>query len=138
MTTTWSNSLKTGLEWQDAQHRELIDEMDLLLNSMETGASREALVEIFYFLDSYVIHHFGEEKTAMEKARYPELGLHLLEHTIFITSLVELKSDLSKNDVSPELKAKTKDQLIDWFVKHIGQVDKKLGAFLITNGLEEA
>lgn len=129
MAFEWSNNLSTGIDWQDRQHKELFKRINSLIEAMSVGLGKEEVLKIFKFLDDYFIVHFEAEEQAMNKYHYPGTLSHLAEHTRFIEEAAKLKKECEEG-ITTALVLKTKRQLVDWLIYHIGAVDKTFGAFI--------
>ena len=129
MAIEWSDSLLTGLEWQDFQHRELFSRIDSLLDAMDMGYGKDEVLRLFDFLDEYFVIHFEAEEQAMHKYDYPDTLAHLKEHTRFIDDIAKLRSD-AMHGVSTGLVIQVQSRVVDWLINHVGSIDKSLGAFM--------
>ncbi|MBI4950181.1 MAG: hemerythrin family protein [Deltaproteobacteria bacterium] len=129
MAIEWSNSLSTGLLWQDTQHKELFRRINNLLEAMNVGRGKEEVMKLFQFLDDYFVVHFEAEEQAMGKFNYPQMVSHLAEHTRFIEDISKLSAECGKN-MTTGLVIKVQRQVVDWLINHIGGIDKELGKFL--------
>jgi hemerythrin len=128
MALKWKEQYSTGVWWQDKQHRELFDRLGMLLAGWSI-AIREDISELFNFLESYAIRHFSSEEASMEKSGYSGRRAHSGEHRKFLQELAALKAEFE--DAAPlALIIKVQRQLVDWFLNHIGNMDKSLGAFI--------
>lgn len=136
MSIEWSNSLSTGLEWQDRHHKELFKRINSLLEAMTIGYGKEELVKVFDFLDAYFVYHFEAEEQAMSKFNYPGMLAHLAEHTGFIERVTKLREECRKGP-STALAIRTQREVVDWLLNHIGGIDKTLGAFILKAGYEK-
>ena len=129
MAPKWKEQYSTGVWWQDKQHKELFTRLGKLLDAMEINRVRGDIQDLFEFLESYTIRHFTSEEAAMEKACYSGRRAHMAEHRRFLQELAALKAEF-EDDATLALVIKVQRQLVDWFVSHIGNMDKSLGAFL--------
>lgn len=136
MSIEWSNTLSTGLEWQDRHHKELFKRINKLLDAMTLGYGKDELVKVFDFLDDYFVFHFEAEEQAMSKFSYPGMITHLAEHTGFIERISELRDECKKGP-STALAIRTQREIVDWLLNHIGGIDKTLGAFILKAGYEK-
>lgn len=130
MALEWSNSLSTGIKWQDQQHRELFNRINNLLDAMNVGMGKEELTKLFKFLDEYFIVHFEAEEQAMHKSDFPHTLEHIAEHTRFIDQMGKLKEEARTEGVSIKLVIQTQREMVDWLVNHIGGEDKALAEHL--------
>ncbi|MBI5234777.1 MAG: hemerythrin family protein [Deltaproteobacteria bacterium] len=132
MTLEWKKDFLTGLYWQDEQHKELFKRADRFVRAVdERHAALEAL-ELFAFLDEYIVTHLDAEEQAMTTHNYPAVIEHLAEHTAFIEDVARLKKQLTTTnaaDCSIALSALS-TRVCDWFFDHITTVDKEMGEFI--------
>ncbi|MEE9543326.1 MAG: bacteriohemerythrin [Thermodesulfobacteriota bacterium] len=126
-----SDRLKTGVDWQDAQHREFISRIERLMAAMDEGRESEEISGLFDFLGAYVLVHFGAEEVRMEKLGFKGMESHLLEHDHFKYELDELLEEFREDGATQYLAMQIKRRLLDWFVNHIGGIDQMLGGFLL-------
>ncbi len=129
MAIEWSQSLSTGIEWQDFQHRELFSRINSLLDAMELGLGRSEVLKLIEFLDEYVVVHFDAEEQAMHKYGYPDTLAHLEEHTRFVDYVAGVRKD-AEDGVSSGLVIKVQSRIVDWLLNHVGGIDKSLGEFI--------
>lgn len=129
MALKWKEQYSTGVWWQDKQHKELFDRLGMLLDALEHSRVREDISALFEFLESYAIRHFTSEEAAMERTGYSGRRAHSGEHRRFLQELSALKTEFEEA-ATLALIIKVQRQLAEWFVSHIGNMDKSLGAFL--------
>ena len=129
MAGLWTKTLETGLKWQDDQHRELFRRIEALIDAINMGLGRDEVLKLFSFLDEYFVVHFEAEERAMDRYDYPEAAEHLAEHTRFIGDIERLEKEAA-GGVSTSLVVKTREEVSNWLVEHIGRVDRKLAEFL--------
>jgi len=130
MAIEWSDSFSTGVVWQDRQHKELFRRMNSLLDAMDIGRGKDEVKKTFTFLDEYFVVHFEAEEQAMNRHHYPGLIEHLGEHMGFIDRVSALRKECEAAPPTTALVIKVQSMVVDWFVKHIGTDDKRLGKFL--------
>ena len=71
MRAEFDESLVTGNEMIDSQHKELIDKINKLLDSCETSKDKLVAVKTLDYLADYTEFHFGEEEKLQESITYP-------------------------------------------------------------------
>ena len=130
MAIEWSESLSTGVDWQDAQHKELFRRINALLDAMNVGMGKEEVSKLFTFLDEYFVVHFDAEEKAMHQLGYGNTLAHLAEHTRFIEDVSSLAREASEG-VTTSLLIKVQRRVVDWLINHIGGIDKGLGAAML-------
>ena len=120
---------KTGVLWQDIQHKELIHTIKKMSAPTIQNSAVSSYTQTSAFLVMYAHHHFNLEEGYMEEYEYPDLEFHKKAHREFI---IELKK-FRKKFPTYSLKAVDvlKTNLQSWILNHIYGNDKKLGAFIV-------
>ncbi|HEY9662194.1 MAG TPA: hemerythrin family protein [Allocoleopsis sp.] len=122
----WNDSLAIGIPEIDQQHRQLIDQLNILVDAMHANRGREEIQRIVGFLDMYVNQHFGFEEACMQRHQCPVAGQNNQAHAQFRQTLAEVKAELNTKGSSVALAIKVNEQLLDWFVNHIKKIDRAL------------
>ncbi len=132
MTIEWSEALASGSSEIDTQHKELFLRINNLLAAQEKkGAVDMAEVSrIVAYLTEYVVFHFGNEETLMDKYSYSSASGHKAQHAQFVKVFERLKNRMISEGISPQLQQETKDLVVDWLLNHIKYSDRALGAYL--------
>ncbi|MEK6531816.1 MAG: bacteriohemerythrin [Deltaproteobacteria bacterium] len=127
-----SSAMATGLDWQDAEHRELFNRANALIEAMEKNRGKEELASTFKFLDDYIKGHFRKEEVQMEQLKYGDYLTHKQMHQKFVLTISGLKGKLNSLQEPKIIAEETRKFLSDWLYEHIAKTDKKLGAFLVS------
>ncbi|MDX2471395.1 MAG: hemerythrin family protein [SAR324 cluster bacterium] len=140
---------RTGVKWQDDQHRTLFETFDKLEKSLAKKDKAE-IETVILFLSDYVEDHFKQEEEVMRAANFSGLSEHLDEHTRFQNMIEKIKinwfstldddlidffeefSDLV-DDTKEEIPNELYFFLSIWFTIHIKRLDQTLGKFMIQN-----
>lgn len=122
----WNDSLKIGIPEIDAQHKQLIDQLNFLVDAMHVSKGKEEIQKIISFLDLYVAKHFSHEEGCMHRYQCPLAGNNATAHATFIQSLIEIKQEITQKGSSIQLAIRVNEQLLDWFVNHIKKIDTSL------------
>ena len=80
MRAEFDDTLVTGNEMIDSQHKELIAKINGLLDSCEEGNDKLAAVRTLDYLAEYMDFHFTAEEKLQEELAYPGLKEHKEEH----------------------------------------------------------
>ena len=131
----WSDKLSVGIDLIDTQHKSLIEKIAHLEDAIRTGQGPAEIIRVLDFLIDYTDYHFGTEEKNMRAFDYPELPAHIEKHTEFKTTLANLGDDFREEGATQGLADSIETLLMNWFVKHIQDVDNKFGAFLRENDL---
>jgi hemerythrin len=130
MPLEWSAELSVGVPVIDAQHREVFDAVNSLIEAMKDGCGRARVRQTFEALGAYVTTHFETEERLMRETGYPELKHHCARHRAFVDAFVALKARFEKSGASASLTVDLQRSLCDWLREHVPDCDLKLARFL--------
>ena len=130
MAVQWTPALSVGVEIIDEQHRELFRRFNDLIDACHQHKGKEKVEELLGFLDDYVITHFREEESLMDRYSYSDAEEHKEQHRYFKRKLKALQQDLLKDGPNLNLVVNTNQTTLRWLVEHIKRVDTKLGSYL--------
>lgn len=123
-----TKDLETGNLTIDREHRELLDNVNKLMDACSSGAGRAAVDPAAKFLLSYVDRHFAHEEELQKKSSYPGYNNHHLFHENYKRKLKEIVSGFSASVSIADLSNLTTH--IGILVSHIRTEDRKLGDYL--------
>jgi len=130
MRIEWTGDLDTGVSEIDAQHRELLERINALLEVCAGSRPRHEARRVIDFLEEYVVTHFNTEEKLMTASDYPEYRRHKEEHAIFIERLADVKRKFHDEGAAADVLHLATRTLIEWQDVHIRRTDRKLGEFL--------
>jgi hemerythrin len=131
MIIEFDESLITGNDTIDTQHRELIERIAKFVQSCEDGKGRIQAIQMLDYLADYTDFHFGEEEKLQEKVEYPELKEHKAKHEEFKKSLDELKEFLEESEGPTEDFVKqVQVNVVDWLFRHIKGFDRSVAEYI--------
>ncbi len=125
----WSSTLSLGVADLDAQHRELFERVDRLLDAMLRGDRGEAAT-LASFLREHVVLHFAAEERLMREHRYPDAAAHAAEHAAFAGSMLELDATMRQRGASAERVLRLEREVVAWIRDHVYVADVALGQFV--------
>lgn len=129
MALQWSSALSLGVPDLDAQHRELFERVDRLLDAMLHGNRSEA-AQLAAFLRDHVVLHFAAEEQLMLDLGYPEAANHTAEHHVFATSMLALDAAFREGGPTAELVFRLEREVVAWLRDHVYVADAELGRFV--------
>ncbi len=125
---SWTDDLYTRNTLIDGDHAKLVELVNALIETMESGQGNEHMGKAMSDLIAYTGEHFGREETEMERIQYVAALAHKAEHTKLLIQLVELKEML---DAGGRINvAAVPGFLVEWLRDHILTADMKLAAVL--------
>ncbi len=75
-----TSDLMTGNSLIDAEHKQLFDAINDLMDACAQGVGREKIMSTTQFLNSYVNKHFGDEEKLQVQSKYPGYAAHKQFH----------------------------------------------------------
>ena len=134
MRAEFDESLVTGNEMIDTQHKELIDKINKLLDSCETSKEKVVAVKTLDYLADYTEFHFGEEEKLQESINYPAIAEHEKEHDKLRAVVKDLYNMLEEEEGPSEaFVEQVNKNVIEWLYRHIKGFDRSVACLLYTS-----
>lgn len=130
----FNESLEVGNTVMDHEHRNLVRYINVLQQSIASGASNDVVDEVLRGLTDYANSHFSVEESLMKAYDYPDFGAHKQSHGSFKQRLDEL-SRLFAAQHANQVAQTLLDFLMSWLIDHILQTDTQLAEFLREKGM---
>ena len=124
-------SLVTGNETIDAQHKELIDKINKLMQCCEDGGGKLQAIKMLDYLADYTDFHFSAEEKLQEDSSYPGVKEHKQKHAEFEKAVEELHEMLEEEEGPTDafVQAVNKN-VIDWLYNHIKTFDCSVASYI--------
>lgn len=116
----WDDSLSTGNEEIDAQHKWLFRVLNLLVESIGGEGEEQASIRCLVDMERYALTHFAAEEAYMERIGYPGLAGHKLLHLGFAEQVEGFREGLITGEI---LAMDVAAFLKNWLVQHIKVAD---------------
>ncbi len=124
----WYDDYNIDVELIDDQHRELVNVVTRLQESLSSGAVNSEIGEALKFLVQYTQQHFTDEEKLMTTIGFTEIDSHKRMHVKLIDDVKNILLDLKKGkSIHPY---ELIDFLTEWLINHIRNEDKKIGRAL--------
>ncbi len=134
MAYQFTKDLETGNSLIDSEHRQLIDAVNSLLDACAKGQGRTQLVNTAQFLLNYTNKHFADEEALQVKYRYPDYTRHKKIHDDFKKQASDFVKKIQSEGPTVANVGQINTLLAGWLINHIKGEDKKLAAFIKSNG----
>lgn len=130
MRAEFDDTLVTGNEMIDSQHKELIGKINNLLDSCETGRDKLAAVRTLDYLADYTDFHFSAEEKLQEEIEYPGIAQHKKEHEKLRQVVKELQEMLVEEEgPSSAFVESVNENVIQWLYIHIKGFDRSVAEY---------
>ena len=138
MRAEYDESLVTGNEMIDTQHREQIDKINTLLESCVTSKDKLVAVKTLDYLADYTEFHFVEEERLQESIQYPGIGAHKKEHEKLRGVVKDLYTMLEEEEgPSDVFVEQVNKNVIEWLYRHIKGFDRSVAEYKFMNDSSE-
>lgn len=130
MRAEFDETLVTGNEMIDDQHKELIGRINQLLESCEGGQGKVKAVKMLDYLMEYTDFHFSAEEKLQEEISYPGIKEHKAKHEEFKQAVKELQEMLQEEEGPTEtFVAQVQKNVVDWLFNHIKGFDRSVAEY---------
>jgi len=109
----------------DTDHKQLIDSLNQLEDSLRDGAGKENIGKLLDFLNRYTRDHFAREEAHMKKIGCPAYNENCREHTLLISRL-DVWLERLQRGTSITLVLEVHREIANWIRGHILKTDCKL------------
>ena len=134
MKVEFDNSLVTGNEMIDGQHKELIAKIDKLVTCCQEGGEKMQAIKMLDYLAEYTDFHFSAEEKLQEEVSYPAIEGHKAKHEEFKKAVDELHEMLVEEDGPTDaFVAAVEKNVVNWLFDHIKNMDQALAAYIQEN-----
>ena len=131
MKIVFDESLYTGNELIDGEHKELISRVKKLVESCEQGTEKMTAIKTLDFLMDYTEYHFTDEEKLQKEVGYDQLDAHHAKHEEFKKSVGELREMLEEEEGPSEaFVTAVNKNITDWLVNHIQKWDKAVADYI--------
>lgn len=128
MRAVFDDTLITGNDMIDSQHKELIDKINDLLIACEENKGTDEVLKMLTYLKDYTNFHFRAEEKFQEEIGYPGLKEHRQKHAEFVQTVDKL-AETAKGGITPEFTQAVQQEVIDWLYYHIQGFDRSVAEY---------
>ena len=121
----WSEKCSVGIPELDAQHRRLIELINELVNSMQTGETNGNAAAILKELNRYAESHLQREELVLRVKGYPRYAEHKAEHDAYRAKIAALLEYSERGDFTVRLT----NFVSDWWRFHVQGTDQEYARF---------
>lgn len=130
MYAEFDDTLVTGNEMIDSQHKELIDKINDLLKSCELSSGKMAAVQTLGYLADYTEYHFTAEEKLQEEINYPGLAEHKKKHDELRQVVDDLHNMLEEEEGPTDAFVESvQKNVVNWLYSHIKGFDRSVAEY---------
>ena len=118
---------RVAADFMNEEHETFVDLMNEAEDALTLGRFN---LQHFRRLVQHCQEHFAHEEREMVRTGFPAYGCHKQEHDRVMTAMLELLSLYEDTENIAPLLEFVQDALPEWFVRHIGSMDKVTGEYL--------
>jgi hemerythrin len=121
----WRETYSVGVPAIDFEHRELIDLLNAIIDTLEAGGEIEPILNFLGEVNSGISAHFALEEQIMREQSYDQYPDHKADHERLLDDIREIMDAFSDGSYSDRRDALAL-RLHDWFVEHSKTRDARL------------
>ena len=126
----WSDDLSVNQPEIDRQHKQLFNQINILLSAIIIQVDEETVDDAISFLGKYINNHLTYEEDYMAKNGYPDLEQHKLSHQDFVNNYKIVGEKRRAGAPVESLALQIEQYLGNWLIEHIGQADQKFAEYI--------
>lgn len=127
----FEQSLVTGNDMIDSQHKELIGKIDDLLTFCEESKEKVKAIKMLGYLAEYTEFHFEAEEKLQTEVSYPAIEEHKKKHAEFKKTIEELHDMLEEEEgPTEEFVFAVRKNVVNWLFEHIQKMDQELAVYV--------
>jgi len=125
----WNDSLATGNETVDNQHKEIFKLVQDVLDSDAFENKKEKVEAALNFLAKYAVMHFGDEEKLMNESSYPEYAQHKAQHDGFVREVTAFVLKYGQEGENVDVSDVIRNFVYTWLIEHVTGSDKKMAEY---------
>ncbi len=129
----WTQKMSVTDNTIDEQHKQLLNQLNVLLEATIERKNKETIDETVVFLSKYIEDHLKYEEEYLAKHKYPNLEEHKEAHHYFEKKYEEFKKKIKETGPSDSMLLEVESFLGKWWIEHIEHEDKKYADFIENN-----
>ena len=125
----WRDDFRIGIESVDYEHRQLIDLINELDQSLSQDAGKDAVSDFLGEVDAQISAHFALEEREMRDLGYRDYADHKADHERLLDEIRDVAEAFEANAYADYRKLLA-THLETWFTEHFRTKDAQLHHFL--------
>lgn len=125
---SWNSSFEIGIDKIDEQHKNLVNIISNLFESMKVGLGYKQVEKTINDLKDYSIIHFTDEENFMMEINFPNFIEHKEAHKYFTDKVDDFANKYKNQEIA--LSLQILDFLKNWLTNHILTADQEIAQFI--------
>lgn len=121
----WRDDFSVGVASIDHEHRELIEQLNTVIDKLEQGGDRDDILDIIAEVNMGISAHFALEETVMRSHGYDHYADHKGDHEHLLDDIRDIM-DAFEDGTYANRKRDLAQRLVDWFLIHSKTRDARL------------
>ena len=121
----WGERLATGIQELDQQHRDIVNNINAVLEACDRHRSRDVIEDALESLGSSVIEYFRGEERILRERGYHGYTSHRSGHDAFVEEWQQMHDRFDIEGVTPLVLSMLQYNLIEWLLQHMSETDKE-------------
>lgn len=130
MYVKWDERLELGIDFMDSEHKELIEEIDEVLETVDFKVPTDEGIERFYLLECMILIHFDHEELLMRQCEYPAIEEHLESHNRIVDKMNRFKEVFYTRGLDETTLERIQTEVRYVFKNHLLEEDRQLEVFV--------
>lgn len=127
----WTQDMSVHNDVIDAQHKELFEKINELLEAIITNDCDTIVDDMVNFFEKYMNGHLTYEEAYLREMNYPHIEEHHKQHEVFTQKYNDLKQELTEKDVDKnKIVFDIENFMGSWLTSHILIEDQKYAKYL--------
>jgi hemerythrin len=126
MAAEWNDSMATGVDSLDNQHKEMFLMVAKLKEAIDQDKNRAEIGRILDALARFAMRHFAEEELWMEKQHCPSAEANKQSHDGLLEKFDVFRERYAEHGAKNTMVVNFHDTLSRWMMKHVTDVKTQL------------
>jgi len=131
MLVKWNEKMRIGIEFMDKEHKELLQEVQDVLESVDFLIPSEEDIDKYLVLEAMILKHFDHEELLMRQYHYPKIDEHIDNHNKILEKIERFKALFYTTGLNEKQLSHIESEVNYSFKAHMLEEDKELEEFVI-------
>jgi len=130
MQVKWNEKMRVGIEFMDKEHKELLQEVQDVLESVDFLIPSEEDIDKYLILEAMILKHFDHEELLMRQYHYPKTDEHIDNHNKILEKIERFKAVFYSTGLNKKQLQHIESEVNNSFIAHMLEEDKELEEYV--------